>query len=59
MERPRRLPGKELGAKGMLADTPEAGLVTVVLPHELIDAGDECADNSELGNVRAKPDQNP
>jgi hypothetical protein len=50
----------ELAARhGVIADTPAAGLMTVVLPHELIDAGDECADNSELGNVRAKPDQNP
>jgi hypothetical protein len=46
----------ELAAgRGMLPDPPAAWLVTVVLPHQLVDARADRAQDAELFDVRAEP----
>src|SRR5262249_2336391 len=47
---------KELTAGcGMRADAPAAGLMTVVLLDELIDAGTDRAEDAELGEIGTEP----
>jgi hypothetical protein len=43
----------------VVADPPTAWLMAVVLPHDLVHAGADRADNAELGDIRTEPDQNP
>jgi len=45
--------------RGVIADPPAAWLMTVVLPHELVDGGADRAEDAELFKVRAESRPEP